>query len=168
MIRQATEKDAFEIEKIDREAFGKGGITQTMIRSQLNVFPDGAFVAVQGKKVVGVAFCEQHQKRLFPPYVHDVGRTHSDKGKLFYLSVITISKKFRSKGIGSMLLKAIDKLADSSGGQRIYCPVNKLHPYLKEGVLHFWEKNAYQITGETSWEVAPGKYLKSYIFEKVI
>lgn len=168
MIRQASKKDIREIVKVDKEAFGEGGITEKMANSQLTVFPSGALVAVKDGRIIGVAFCERHVKRLFPPYIHNVKNTHSKNGKLFFLSVITVSETSRGKGIGTMLLKTVNQLAKKSGATKIYCPVNKKHPYLKKGVLKFWKKNGYRVVGETKWEVSPSRFLESYIFEKVI
>jgi len=166
MIRQTTKRDILEIEKIDKEAFGKGGITKKMVESQLEVFPDGALVSVIRNQIAGVVFCERHNQQKFPIYIHDVSQTHEDKGKLFYLSVITVRQDFRGKGIGSSLLKAVDELAKKLEVTKIYCPVNKKHPYLKKGVLQFWMKNDFRIVGETKWEVSPDRFLDSFIFEK--
>jgi hypothetical protein len=48
----------------------------------------------------------------------------------------------------------------------IYLPVNKQHPFLREGVLPFWQKNGYAITGTSNWEFSQGKTLPAYIFTK--
>lgn len=167
LIRRAQVKDIPKIVAMDKEAFGEGGISEEMVRSQLEVFPEGIFVACKDNKAVGVVCCERYETKMFPPYNHDVKKTHSPKGSMLYLSVITIAKKFRNQGIGSLLLNKISDFAKKLGIAKIYCPVNKKHPYLKMGVLHFWQKNDYQIVGETRWEVTPGKHLEAYIFEKV-
>lgn len=167
-IKQATQKDILEIVKIDKEAFGDGGITAEMVTSQLNSYLEGALIAVNDNKLLGVTFCERHKRQLFPPYVHDVSKIHQQNGKLFYLSVLTVHQDFRGKDVGSSLLKAVDQLAKKLGVTKIYCPVNKKHPYLKKGVLKFWKKNGYRVVGETNWEVSPGRFLEPYIFEKVI
>lgn len=166
LIRRTQVKDIPKIVAMDKEAFGDGGISEEMVSFQLEVFPEGMLVAHKNNKAVGVVCCERYETKMFPPYNHDVKKTHSPKGSMLYLSVITIAKKFRNQGIGSLLLNKISDLAKKLGIAKIYCPVNKKHPYLKKGVLHFWQKNGYKIVGETSWELSPGKFLGSFVLEK--
>lgn len=167
IIEQANARDIPEITEIDRQAFGSRGVSEEMVTSQLKMFPEGMFVAREDSKVVGVVCCERHLEEAFPTYGRDVSKTHSEKGNLLYLSVITVAEEFRNKGIGSLLLGKVSGLAKTLGIARIYCPVNKRHPYLREGVLHFWRKNGYEIAGETNWEISSGKFLDSYVLERI-
>lgn len=162
----ANKQDISRIVEIDKKAFGVGGVSEKMIKSQLEVFPEGILIAKEGGEVVGVVCCERHKEQTFPSYGHDVSKTHSKEGSLIYLSVITVAEEFRNKGIGSLLLEKVSDLAKELGILKIYCPVNKKHPYLEKGVFHFWKKNGYEIVSETKWEVAPDRFIDSYILEK--
>jgi len=165
-IENATEKDTLQIVELDREAFGNGAITELTANSQLQTFPEGMLTAKENGQVVGVVFCERHSKEKFPFYNHNVLENHNPDGSLLYLSVITVAKKFRNRGIGSKLLDGVGNLAKELEIKKIYCPVNKKHPYLDKGVLHFWQKNGYEITGEISWQFASNRSLEAFNFEK--
>lgn len=168
IIEQAKRDDISEIVGLDREAFGEQGISKETIESQFNAFPKGIFVAKKSDKLLGVVCCEKHKKEKFPPYNHNVGKTHSKTGNFIYLSVITIAEEFRNKNIGSLLLEKVSELGNKSGIKKIYLPVNKKHPYLEKGVLGFWQKNCYQIIGETNWEISPDRFIDSYILETLL
>lgn len=165
-IENATEKDIPRIIEMDREAFGAGAVTELTIESQLQAFPQGVFVAREMGQVVGVVCCERHSEEKFPFYDHNVSETNDANGDSLYLSVITVAEKFRNRGAGSKLLKAVEDLAEELEIGRIYCPVNKKHPYLDKGVLHFWQKNNYKIVGTTHWELSPSWFIDSYIFQR--
>lgn len=167
-IKQAKHDDISEILKLDRQAFGDQGISKETTESQFKVFPEGIFIAKENSEIIGVVCCEKHEKEKFPPYNHDVGETHFKKGAFFYLSVITVAEKFRSKGIGSLLLEKVSELGKKLGMHKIYSPVNKKHPYLEKGVLRFWQKNGYKIVGEIDWEVTLGKIINAHILKKLI
>jgi len=167
-IKHANFDDIPEIVEIDRQAFGDQGVSKETIESQIKIVPEGIFIAKENDKMVGIACCERHKEEKFPPYNHDVRKTHSKSGLLLYLSVITVAEKFRNKNIGSLLLEKVSELGKSLGMQKIYLPVNKKHPYLDKGVLRFWHKNGYEIAGETDWEVSLSKVVSVHILEKLI
>lgn len=167
-IKQANYDDITEIVDIDNQAFGDQGISKEMIESQIKIFLKGIFIAKENNKIVGVICCEKHEKEKFPPYNHNISETHLKDGILFYLSTITVAEEFRNKGIGSLLLEKVSELGKKLGIQKIYLPVNKKHPYLEKGVLSFWQKNGYEIVGETDWEVSLGKVVSAYILKKSI
>lgn len=165
VMEQAKHDGISEIVELDRQAFGKQGISKETIESQFNAFPEGIFVAKENDKIVGIVCCERHKKENFPSYNHDVGKMHSENGGLLYISMITVAEYFRNKNIGSLLLKKISEIGKKLGAQKIYLPVNKKHPYLERGVLCFWQKNGYKTIGEIDWEISPGKFVDSYILE---
>jgi len=167
-IEQANFDDISKIIEIDKQAFGNQGISKEMIKSQINIFPEGIFVAKENGKITGIVCCERHKAEKFPFYNHNVGETHSKNGAILYISVMTVAEKSRNKNIGSFLLEKVSELEKSLGIQKIYLPVNKKHPYLDKGVLRFWHKNGYEIAGETDWEFSPGKVIKAHILEKLI
>jgi len=167
-IKQAKREDISGIAEMDRQAFGDQGISQETIKSQISIFPKGIFVAKEKDKVIGIVCCERHGEEKFPPYNHNIGDTHSKSGTLLYLSVITVAEKFRNKNIGSLLLEKVSELGRGLSIRKIYLPVNKKHPYLEKGVLHFWRKNGYKISGEVDWEVSMGKVINANILEKLV
>lgn len=167
-IKQANYDDITEIVEIDKQAFGNQGISKETIESQIKIFPEGIFIVEENNKIIGVICCEKLEKEKFPHYNHDVCKTHSKGGAFLYLSVITVTEEFRNKGIGSLLLEKVSELGKKLGIQKIYLPVNKKHPYLEKGVLHFWQKNSYEIIGEIDWEVSSGKVVGAHILEKLI
>lgn len=168
IIEQVKRDDISEIVELDKQAFGDQGISRKTIESQFNTFPEGIFVAKENNEIIGVVCCEKHEKEKFPPYNHDVGETHFKNGALLYISVITVAEDFRSKNIGSLFLEKILELGKKSGIQKIYLPVNKKHPYLEKGVLRFWQKNGYEISSETGWEISPGKFIDSYVLQIIL
>ncbi len=168
IIKQAKSEDISGIVEIDRQAFGNQGISEETIGSQIKIFSEGIFVAKENDKIVGVICYEKHKEKKFSPCNHNVHETHSKEGALFYLSVITVAEISRNKNIGSLLLKKVLELGKKSGIRKIYLPVNKKHPYLEKGVLHFWQKNGYKIVGETDWEILQGKVVSSHVLEKLI
>lgn len=168
IIKQVKREDKIEIVEIDKQAFGDQGISEKTISSQINNFPEGVFVAKENDKIVGVVCCERHEEENFPPYNHDVGKTHSENGVLLYISLITVVEDFRNKNVGSSLLEKVSELGKKLGSLKIYLPVNKKHPYLEKGILNFWQKNGYGIAGETDWEVLPDRVVNAHVLEKLI
>ena len=156
-----------EIATIEKETFGKG-VTLDTLGSILKTFKEGLLVLYKNKTTVGYIGWEKHLFQKFPPYNHNWTDFHDPEGKLAYISIITVQEQFRNRGYGSQLLSLIEEKAKNHQCTKLYCPVNKKQPYLNKGVLRFWEKNGFTITGETLWELAPGHSIDSYIFSKKI
>ncbi|MBN2016477.1 GNAT family N-acetyltransferase [Candidatus Dojkabacteria bacterium] len=158
--------DLQQIETIEKETFRNGGVNLNTLRSLENTFKDGLIIIKEQKDVLAYLGWEIHKKQTFPPYNHDISKTHDESGNLGYISIITVRKEYRNKGLGSKLLNILIAVSKRYSCKNLYCPVNKKHPYLKKGVLHFWEKNGFKISGETNWEIEKGKLLPSFIFSK--
>ncbi|MGZ5561806.1 MAG: hypothetical protein ACXWER_04805, partial [Halobacteriota archaeon] len=76
-IKQANYDDISEIVELDKQAFGNQGISKETMESQIKIFPEGIFIAKENDKIIGVICCERFEKEKFPPYNHDVRKTHS-------------------------------------------------------------------------------------------
>jgi ribosomal protein S18 acetylase RimI-like enzyme len=168
IIERAQRDNILQIIELDRRAFGDQGISKETIESQIEIFPEGIYIAKENNAIVGIVSCERHEKEKFPQYNHDLRKIHSKSGTMLYISVITVLEKFRNKNIGSLLLEKVLTFGKNLGIRKIYLPVNKRHPFLEKGVLRFWQKNSYEIIGETNWEIAAGKLVNVYVLEKLI
>lgn len=158
--------DLNQITEIEQKTFGPGGVNKKTLLSLEKSFKEGLIIIKEEDNVLAYLGWEKHKKDKFPPYNHDCLRTHDRNGKLAYISIITVKKEYRNKGLGSKLLRILEKLAMRQKCTKLYCPVNKKHPYLDKGVLHFWKKNDFEITGEVDWKIAEGKQIPSFIFTK--
>lgn len=157
-----------QIVQIEKGAFGLGGVNRVTIKSILKIFKKGLITITKDNLVIGYLGWEKHLKNKFPPYNHKLEYTNDDLGKFAYVSIITVEKEYRSQGIGTRLLEMLSKRAKEEGCTKLYCPVNQKHPYLKKGVMHFWKKNGFKITGEVRWGLAKDKFIPSYIFTKYL
>lgn len=157
-----------QIVEIEKETFSKGGVNSKTLDSINKVFKDGLIIIEEEGLVLAYLGWEKHKKKQFPTYNHNAANSHNPDGKLAYISIITVKKEFRNQGLGSKLLKILEKIALKHNCMRIYCPVNKSHPYLNKGVMKFWKKNSYRITGETDWEISKGRKLASFVFSRKI
>lgn len=156
-----------QIVAIEKETFGNG-VNADTLNSLVQAFPEGLILINDDGIVHGYLGWEKHTAKQFPEYNHDVGKTYAPNGSHGYISIITVASQFRDKGLGSNLLKQLETIAKKHKCTSLYCPVNKKHPYLNQGVMHFWEKNGFKVSGETNWEISPGKILPSFIFNKTI
>jgi ribosomal protein S18 acetylase RimI-like enzyme len=155
-----------QIIQIEQETFGDDGVNRDTLGSILEAFPQGLITIVENGILKGYLAWEKHLKEKFPPYNHHWKDTHDRNGRAAYISIITVKKEFRNQGFGTELLKLLEERAREDGCIKIYCPVNKKHPYLKKGVMHFWKKNGFKITDEIEWELEDGVVIPSYVFSK--
>lgn len=155
-----------QIQIIETATFPTGGVTKATLSSLLQAFPEGLILEKAQDNIIGYLGWEKHIIKKFPPYNHDVLQSHEAPGRLAYISIITVKKEFRRQGVGSRLLTTLEQKARTHGCMEIYCPVNKHHPYLEQGVMQFWKKNGFSIAGETEWYLTNEKLIPSYIFSK--
>jgi len=64
VIERVKHDNISEIVGLDRQAFGNQGISKEMIESQINLFPEGAFVAKENDKIVGIVCCERQKRKI--------------------------------------------------------------------------------------------------------
>jgi predicted N-acetyltransferase YhbS len=97
-IRQATIADAFEIERVHRDAFGEaeGPVVATLAKELLNGIDDDrsiAFVAESDDRVVGAI--------IFSPLTISGG----DKSRSMILAPLAVATAFQRQGIGQALVR---------------------------------------------------------------
>ncbi len=107
-LREETESDFDDIDRITRLAFGDHGDDVaklvTLIRASENYCPRYSYVAVANGQVVGHIM-------LSKATLVDNGKVH----EILNLSPVSVAPKFQNMGVGSSLVKLVVAKADKSG-----------------------------------------------------
>ncbi len=122
--------DLKQILSIEQETFRNGGVNKKTLLSIEKAFKEGLIIIKEKDKVLAYLGWEKHKKYKFPPYNHNCLKTHDKNGKLAYISIITVREEYRNQGLGSKLIKILEKIAHMHKCTKLYCPVKKKHPYL--------------------------------------
>ena len=108
-VRTASTDDIAEIREVMRASYPSGTevYTESMLRGQINRFPDGQFVAEFDGQVVGycASFRIDADKALGPHTWHDItgqgfGSRHDDEGEYLYGLEVFVHPDFRRHRIG--------------------------------------------------------------------
>lgn len=111
--RQATLDDVDGILKLDNEVWPDFPATREMIRSRIEVFPEGNFVGVCNGEVVGHTSLQivRYDLEKHPPFtwmeITDGGtwrKSHRLDGNHVYGVSLSVSPKVRNYGVGSQML----------------------------------------------------------------
>jgi diamine N-acetyltransferase len=118
--------------------------SEEVLERQMWVEGHSFVLAQMDNKVVG--FCGyEHHKETSATKVH----------KLYLLP------EFKSKGIGKMVLEAVEKKALFMGDNRIFLNVNKYNPS-----IDFYKRMGYSIIKEEVIDIGKGFIMDDYVMEK--
>lgn len=119
-IRNAREKDIKQIWAIEKRVGKNWAATQETIRARLLMFPDGFLIAESGNRVIGYIESCLWKKSPFDTSnevrfeeIKDFPRWHNPKGKILYGIFLAVEEKYRKRGIGSSLVKALLEYANN-------------------------------------------------------
>ncbi len=153
-----------EVVKLEKQAFGKNGLTEESLHSFINAFYQGCFVAVEGDVVLGYITSERHRKMSPIMYNHNAVATHEPDGSYLYISGIAVDKRHRGKGIGTKLVEKIKETALETGCYSVYIILDANHPYGKR-VFNFWRKNGFTEKQRLEWAFQKNIYVEGILFE---
>ena len=112
-LRRASVEDAVGIYELEKRVWGKTGATQEMINSRLSVFPEGAYVATEGPKIIGVVFFEiidsKKSYKTWYDYTDNglIQKSHKSDGDKIFGIDLSVSDEFTGQGTGTNLLLTV-------------------------------------------------------------
>ncbi len=86
--------------------------------------------------------------------------------KWMHIIAFTTATNFKDIKADSRLLQAAEHEARNLGCTLFCVPLSIDHPYIKNDVFGFWEKNGYQKTGTIKWIASPTETIDCYFYSK--
>ena len=123
-LRRTRKDDIEQIEKIEKEAFGKYAATSSTFSPLLELFPKGQWVFENKDEIAAYFFTEKHDFNSPLPYNHDPTKTHKRNGAFLYVSMFYVQEKYR-KGLGSRMLRKLEEIGREEDCDAIYLILNK-------------------------------------------
>jgi len=146
IIRSANASDVEGIVELDRRVWASYPTTQECIRSRIEIFSEGNFVALIGDRIVGYACCmlfNKTEESLTWDQLTENGTTnnHDPNGRDFFGVALTIDPTVQQKGIGTTLLIELGTVVVGRGIRYAY--LGSRIPHFHKHQLEFADPLAY-------------------------
>jgi|SRR3989344_428918 len=120
-VRNAIDLDLENIQDIEQIVEGDDAASFEVLRSRLEMFPEGFLVAEQDQKIIGYVESCLWNKRDFKTFdeIRDFPKDHAPDGKDLYVIFLAVHPRFRRKGVGSKLIKTLQDYAVVEEKERV-------------------------------------------------
>src|SRR3989338_10868435 len=113
IIRKARLKDIDYIHSVEKAVEGENAATKETLLSRFKMFPEGFLVAEEDDKIVGHVESCLWNKEDFETFdeIENFPKEYDPNGKTLYVIFLAVDEKYRKRGIGSELIKSLEKYA---------------------------------------------------------
>ena len=141
-VRLARQKDLKDACTIDYEAFSPYGTAElsSVIEARWRVFPQGFVVAESDGQVIGYGTSEKWLSEREPAMDEDPSKSHYPDGRFFCITAMAVREKWRTRGVGALILAALIQIARSEQCQAILLETTH--------AKSFYLKRGFHVTGE--------------------
>lgn len=165
-IRIARKNDISDLVSIDRKAYGKYGADEKYFNEKLSS-PDTRILTVENKgKITGFAVFEILKKDEIPNDFTDLKLNKPLEDTWIHIIAFTTQTNFLDIDSDSELVTAIEDMAKNMGVAVFCIPLSIDHPFTKNDVFGFWEKNGYENVGTIKWIASPEELIDCYFYKK--
>ncbi len=166
-IRIALKNDIHDFVSIDRKAYGKYGADEKYFKQKLSS-PNTRILTVENKgKITGFAIFEILNEDEIPNDFTDLKLDKQLEDTWIHIIAFTTETNFLDIDSDSKLVTTIEDMAKNMGVAAFCAPLSIDHPFTKNDVFGFWEKNGYENAGTIKWIASPKELIDCYFYKKV-
>ncbi len=165
-IRKARHRDIPFLVALDRSAYGDYGADKRYFQQKISSPHAKVFVAESDGHVSGFVVFEGMEPGQQLAGFSDLNITQTITKKWMHIIAFTTITNFKEVQADSELLQAAENEAESLGCALFCVPLSIDHPYLKNDVFGFWEKNGYRKIGTIKWLASPTETIDCYFYTK--
>lgn len=166
MIHQASPQDIPHLVTLDRKSYGAYGANETYFQQKFRSRNAKIIVSEADGRITGFVVFEVMEPGQQLENFSDLKISESIIGKWIHIIAFTTAMNFKNVHADSELLKAAEGEAKRLGCALFCVPLSIDHPYLKNDVFGFWEKNAYRNAGTIKWIASPTETIDCYFYTK--
>ncbi len=140
-IRNVTLEDIENVWNLEKRIEKEHCATKETLMSRFKMFPEGCYVAEENGEITGYIESCLWDKSSFETFdeIKDFPNNHNSMGKALYIIFLGVDGKYRRKGIGSELVRKLQKYAINHG-------LSKVQSVAGEGfIIDFYEKLGFKV-----------------------
>lgn len=166
IIREGRSHDIPRLVTLDRTAYGDFGADENYFRKKFHSPSAKIIVTESDGKVTGFVVFEVMEPGQQLDGFSDLHISQPITKKWMHIIAFTTATNFKDVQADSELLRAAEKSARKLGCVMFCVPLSIDHPYVKNDVFGFWEKNGYRKSGTIQWIASPSETIDCYFYTK--
>ncbi len=167
-IREGQPRDIPSLVALDRAAYGAYGADENYFQQKFHSQGAKIIVSETDGQVTGFFVFEVMEPGQPLDGFSDLNVTKPIAGKWMHIIAFTTATNFKDVQADSELLQAAENKARSLGCALFCVPLSIDHPYIKNDVFGFWEKNGYHKIGTIKWIASPTETIDCYFYSKSV
>lgn len=168
MIRKVVAQDIPHLIRIDREAYDKYGADEKYFRQKFAAQNTTILVVEEPEGVSGFMVFELLGANEFPPDFKNLKLKTSLNANWIHVIAFTTKTNYKDVEADTALLRSAENSGKNLGYSLFGVPLTVEHPFEKNDVFGFWEKNGYHQVGTIDWKAGPNELLPCYLYLKAL
>lgn len=165
-IREPQPRDFPSLAALDRAAYGDYGEDEDYFQKKFRSHEAKIIVSETNGQISGFVVFEIMQPGQDLDGFSDLNIPKPITQNWMHIIAFTTVSNFNDFEADSMLLEAAEREARNLGCRLFCVPLSIDHPYLKNDVFGFWERNGYQKAGTIKWIASPTETIDCYFYTK--
>ncbi|GEM_PF-3810083 len=165
-IREGRPYDIPNLVTLDRSAYRAYGADENYFLQKFHSQNAKIVVSESGGQVSGFVVFEVMEPGQQLEGFSDMIVTKPITEKWMHIIAFTTATNFKDVQADSKLLQAGENKAKTLGCTLFCVPLSIDHPYIKNEVFGFWEKNGYHNAGTITWIARPQETIDCYFYTK--
>ncbi|MEK7543741.1 MAG: hypothetical protein AAB557_02650 [Patescibacteria group bacterium] len=166
MIHEALSQDIPHLVALDRTSYGDYGANEQYFQQKISSPNAKVLVAETNRRISGFVVFEVMEQDQELKDFSDLKISEPMTGKWMHIIAFTTVSNFKDIQADSKLLLAAEDQAKRLGCTQFCVPLSIDHPYAKNGVFGFWEKNGYRNAGTIKWIASPTETIDCFFYMK--
>ncbi len=164
--REGRPRDIPHLVILDHAAYGNLGADESYFRQKIHSQHAKIIVSETEGQVTGFVVFEVVESGQHLEDFSDLESIEPMTDTWMHIIAFTTATNFKDIQADSKLLHAAENEAKRLGCALFCVPLSIDHPYIKNDVFGFWEKNGYQKVGTVKWIASPTETIDCYFYTK--